>query len=88
MQAIRIKQKLASETIHLPELRPLVGKQVGIIVLSEEPAPASDPKVPEGEAARYPLRGSVRRYDRPFEAANEWVDQAKIDLCGDSVRTR
>ncbi len=40
MKAIRIHKQLESETLHLPELRPLVGKRVEIIV-QEEPAPAT-----------------------------------------------
>lgn len=36
MNAIRIRKKLDSETLSLPELRPLVGQTVEIIVLTEE----------------------------------------------------
>lgn len=32
---VRIRRKLESETLHLPELRPLIGKNVEIIVLEE-----------------------------------------------------
>ena len=35
MNAIRIRKKLDSDTLHLPELQPLVGKNVEIIVLEE-----------------------------------------------------
>lgn len=38
MNAVRVRRKLESETLHLPELKPLVGKNVEIIVL-EEAAP-------------------------------------------------
>jgi len=41
MQAIRIKTTLHSETLNLPELRPLLGKAVEIIVLEDVEAPAS-----------------------------------------------
>ena len=35
MNAIRIKRHLDSETLRLPELKPLIGKDVEIIVLEE-----------------------------------------------------
>ncbi len=35
MNAVRIRRKLDSETLHLPELRPLLGKTVEIIVFDE-----------------------------------------------------
>lgn len=37
MNAIRIRRKIESETLHLPELRNLIGKTVEIIVLEELP---------------------------------------------------
>jgi hypothetical protein len=43
MNAIRIHKQIDSETLHLPELRPLIGKRVEIIVL-EEPAPSVSEK--------------------------------------------
>jgi len=44
MNAIRIHKKIESENLHLPELKPLIGKTVEIIV-QEEPvaAPTSNP---------------------------------------------
>jgi len=39
MNAIRIRKKLDSDTLHLPELQALVGKTVEIIVLEEGPPP-------------------------------------------------
>lgn len=36
MNAIRIRKKIESETLHLPELKPLIGQTVEIIVLEEE----------------------------------------------------
>lgn len=35
MNAVRIRRKLDSETLHLPELKPLIGKTVEIIVLDD-----------------------------------------------------
>lgn len=37
MNAIRIRKTLDSETLHLPELRPLLGRSVEIIVLEDDP---------------------------------------------------
>lgn len=37
MNAIRIRRKMDSETLNLPELRSFLGQTVEIIVLSEEP---------------------------------------------------
>ena len=44
MTAIRIKKQLDSETLHLPELKPLLGKQVEIIVLEESSTESSPPQ--------------------------------------------
>lgn len=61
---VRIKRHLDSETIHLPEVRDLIGRDVEIVVRAVEEA---GPRL-----RRYPLRGSVLRYDEPFEpVANE-----------------
>ena len=72
MQAIRVTQKLDSETLYLPQLRPLVGKDVEIIVLTVE---GRSPVVLREDVAPNPLAGSVLRYDDPFElaaSADEW----------------
>ena len=72
MQAIRVTRTLDSETIYLPQLRPLVGQQVEIIVLS---ADVSVPIAAPEETSINPLAGSVLRYDDPFEPAvptDEW----------------
>lgn len=41
MDAIRVRKKINSETVYLPELRPLIGKMVEIIVREEPAAPVS-----------------------------------------------
>jgi hypothetical protein len=66
MNAIRIHKRLDSETLHLPELKPLIGKTVEISVVEEVQVP--------GGAERYPLRGSVLRDDEPFApiAGADW----------------
>ncbi|MFL5241337.1 MAG: hypothetical protein ACJ8FY_04460 [Gemmataceae bacterium] len=36
MNSVRIRRKLESDTLYLPELRPMIGKTVEIIVQEEE----------------------------------------------------
>ncbi len=50
MNAVRFRRKLESETLHLPELKPLIGKHVEIIVL-EETAPQIMPGTGDWDAA-------------------------------------
>jgi hypothetical protein len=40
MNAIRIRTRIESETLTLPELKPLIGRAVEIIVLDEQPVRA------------------------------------------------
>jgi len=42
MNAIRIYTRIESETVRLPELKPLVGKDVEIIVLEDSRRPRGD----------------------------------------------
>ncbi len=39
MKTIHIRKRLDSDILHLPELKPLIGKTVEISVREEEPAP-------------------------------------------------
>lgn len=43
MSAIHVRRRLDSETLHLPELRPLIGKTVEIIVREEGAAEPAGP---------------------------------------------
>ncbi len=72
MQAIRVTQTLESETLYLPQLRPLMGQRGEIIVLSSG---LVDLNSNESEPQTGSLVGSVLRYDDPFEPAapaEEW----------------
>lgn len=40
--AIRIRRTLDSDTLHLPELRPLIGRTVEIVVEEAPPDPAAE----------------------------------------------
>jgi hypothetical protein len=72
MAAIRIETVVESETLYLPQLKPLVGKSVEIIVR------AMPEQTMRTEVAPWisPLAGSVLEYIEPFEAAvplDEWA---------------
>ena len=66
MQAIRVTQTLDIETLYLPQLRPLMGQRVEIIVLSSDP---DDSESVEPDPPSESLVGSVLRDDDPFEPA-------------------
>ncbi len=38
MNAIRVRKKIESETVHIPELRGMIGHDVEIIVLQDQPS--------------------------------------------------
>lgn len=50
MNAIRISRTLDSHVVDLPELAPLVGRRVEIIVLDAGSDPVGPPPPPEGSA--------------------------------------
>ena len=39
MNAVRVRKHVDSDTLHLPELRPMIGKDVEIIVIEDSEAP-------------------------------------------------
>jgi hypothetical protein len=67
MSVIRIHRRIDSETLHLPELRPLIGKAVEIVVTEEPDATAAD------DAARWAAAEQAIRElaDYDFEAYRE-----------------
>ena len=72
MQAIRVRQRLNSETLTLPQLRPFVGKDVEIVISGMTPAQetATTPT-----SKKFPLEGSVLWDDAPLGPAvpaEEW----------------
>lgn len=52
MTAIRIRKTIDSETLHLPELRPLVGQTVEIIVLEETASASIEPGTGDWDDAK------------------------------------
>jgi hypothetical protein len=74
MHAIHIRKKIDSETLHLPELKPLIGKTVEIIV-REEAGPAVVPGTGDWEAAKRAAQElQASGYD--FDA---WLRQREYD---------
>lgn len=71
MAVVRVRRRVESSRLDVPELEQFLGKEVEIVVtevadsqaLPEDPWPDNDP------TERYPLRGSVLRYDDPFGPA-------------------
>ena len=53
MTAIRIRMRIDSETLHLPELKGMIGREVEIIVLDEAGTGATAPAVGGGGTAAY-----------------------------------
>jgi hypothetical protein len=73
MNAIRVRRRIESETLHLPELRPLIGKTVEIIVV-EEPTPTVRPGTGDWAALEEAAR-NLEGYD-----FNAWREQREYDL--------
>lgn len=74
MNAIRIRRKLDSETLNLPELRSFLGQTVEIIVLMEEPVPGVHPGIGDWEVA-FKAVENLENYD--FDAV---ARQREYDL--------
>lgn len=86
MNAIRVYARIESETLHLPELKPLIGRAVEIIVLDQVPSQVSPrdefygrirlsrPETPEERVAERQDLESMRR-DARFERFWEMLDR-------------
>ena len=61
MAVVRVRRRLDSDTIRIPELKELVGKDVEIVVREASPA-GREPG---------PLEGSILWYDEPFAPATD-----------------
>ena len=75
MNAVRIRRRLESETLHLPELKPFIGKYVEIIV-QEQPMSAVIPGTGDWEAAARAAQ-ELRESGYDFDA---WREQREYDL--------
>ncbi len=74
MNAIRIRKKLVSDTLHLPELRPLLGQTVEIIVLEEGSVPGIRPGTGDW-AAFERLAREITDYDFDAQRQQDEVDR-------------
>lgn len=75
MAVLHIRRHIDSDTLRIPELRELIGRDVEILVREVEGPDDQKPRMPSvGAEGEYPLRGSVLRYDDPFEpvAEDDW----------------
>jgi hypothetical protein len=81
MDAIHVHQKLDSDTLYLPQVRPLIGKNVEIIVREQSDAPAPvkgrHPRRDVWEAALANLRGLDIDWDA-YSRQRE-LDQQRAD---------
>jgi hypothetical protein len=76
MNAIRIRKTIDSDTLHLPELTPLIGRTVEIIVLDESGAPVVRPGTGDWEAAARAAQELRERGTYDFDA---WREQREFD---------
>lgn len=60
---VRVRRRLESETLRVPEAREFIGHEVEIVIRDVGPGTDSPPA--------NPLAGSVLRYDDPFEPVAE-----------------
>lgn len=77
MNAIRIRTRLESDTPHLPELKPLIGKSVEITVVEEEPIANLGPGHGNWDAAAQAVRELIAGGEYDFDAVRQ---QDEIDL--------
>jgi hypothetical protein len=76
MNAIRIRTTLESETLYLPELKPLIGRAVEIIVLEDAPA-APQVRPGTGDWEEF-ARASQALRDSGYDF-NAWREQREFD---------
>lgn len=90
MKAIRIRKRIDSEALHLPELKEMLGKMVEIIVLEESSDLVSPPgdlsffmalapkRKPQSAADMAELRAAAK-HDKALAAALEIAELGGID---------
>jgi hypothetical protein len=73
MTLVRLRRKLDSETLHIPELKPFLGKTVEIII-QEEPAPQVSPGTSDWDALERAVE-EVEGYDFDAVSAQREFDR-------------
>jgi hypothetical protein len=76
VNTIRIRKLIDSEMLHLPELKPFLGRTVEIIVLEEETRSSIRPGTGDWQAAERAAR-QLRETGYDFDA---WRQQRQYDL--------
>jgi hypothetical protein len=71
---VRIRRKLDSETLYLPELRPLIGKTVEIIIQEE-----ADPRITSGTGDWEAAEAAARRLRETGYDFDAWREQRDFD---------
>jgi hypothetical protein len=77
MNAIRIRMRLESDSLHLPQLKPLIGRTVEITVVAEEPAAELDPGHGDWAAAAQAARELIASGGFDFDTVKR---QDEVDL--------
>ena len=72
MNAVRIRKRVDSETLHLPELREMMGKDVEIIVFEDKSAPKDQP---QDLSALEAIAGNI---DLDFDAIQQLREISKL----------
>jgi len=72
MNAIRIRTTITSETLHLPELRSLIGEEVEILVTEQPAAASADSRWADAARAARELA------DYDFDAWQQQREQARL----------
>jgi hypothetical protein len=92
MQAIHVRTKIDSETLHLPQLQGLIGKPVEILIVELAPASREEffveavhvPDTPEGRAAQQ-AKFRAWRQDPRFEHFWPSLDRYLAEGAGDQA---
>ncbi len=73
MAALHIRRHIDSDTLRIPELRELIGRDVEIVVREVEEPSELEQRIAEWEEKHH-MRGSILRYDEPCEpvAVDDW----------------
>ncbi len=89
MNAIRLRRRVDSDMLHLPELKEMLGKTVEIIILEDMPTPGESPKAPGCFTALLPkeafepkaleaMRGQLTQ--EQYEALSAIASQDLLDV--------
>jgi len=80
MQALKIKKKIDSDILYLPELKNLIGKNAEIIILAEtdDTAETEETEIPNDETFSALAEAAEKNKMRRFDSAEELFEDLKI----------